>query len=129
MPEGKDKALDFHPSTVDEILAITACPVVCINQGSFFTYINKAFEDTYGCTSEELLGKSVTTIMPEHMRNAHLVGISHFLVTEQPRVLQTPLPLHVLCKSGEVKDMELYIVGEKSKREWRFAATIKPRKT
>ncbi len=107
-------------------MSVTDMPVVCIDNASFFTYVNKAFEDAYGWKSKELIGKSVTTIMPKHMKNAHMVGFSRFVVTEQSRVLGKPLPLKICKSDGEVQDMKLFIRGEKKDSTWRFAAIIKP---
>lgn len=68
-------------TTVDDLLKITDLPVVAINQGSIFTYINESFTKEYGWTPDDLLGKPVVEILPDHMRSGHNIGFARFLAT------------------------------------------------
>lgn len=114
------------PKTYNDIIKEEKLPAVAIDHRSVFTMINRAFTETYGWEESELLGQSVTMIMPEHMRDAHTVGFSRFLSTEQPSLLGKPLPLEVYCRDKRTVSAEHYIVGEKHQGTWRFAATITP---
>lgn len=113
--------------TVAEILAEKKLPAVAIDQHGLFFFVNKAFEKAYGWQEKDLIGQVVTKIMPPYMRDAHNFGFSRFLTTEESRILSKPLDLPVFCKSGEIVEAQHYILGEKRKGAWRFAATIKPR--
>lgn len=113
-----------RPKTVTEILGLTDTPVVSINDHGIFTFVNQAFTDTYGWTESDLLEKPVTTIMPPQFRDAHIVGFSRFLATEEARIAGKPLPLSILFKDGHVAEAEHYILGEKQNGKWLFAATI-----
>lgn len=99
-------------------------PVVAIDDRGLFFYVNKCFEQTYGWSEEDLLGKMVTTIMPPHMRDAHNIGLSRFLTTEKSTLMHKPLDLPVTCKDGATLSAEHYIVGEKIEGKWKFAAKI-----
>lgn len=114
----------MYPTTVSEIVAEAGKPVVVIDAEAVITYVNPAFQEAYGWTSKDLVGEVVTKIMPPHMRDAHNFGFSRFLVTESPRILNTPLQLPVYCKDGSVIDAEHFILGEQTDGTWRFAATI-----
>lgn len=113
-----------YPKTIDEMLALEGVPVVVIDQESIFTFINDAFQKEYGWTSDDLLGKPVTVIMPEHMRNAHYIGFSRFLTTETSELLGKPLPLAVRYKDGTDSTSDHFILGEKKHGRWRFGAII-----
>jgi PAS domain S-box-containing protein len=115
------------PQTYTEVIAIQELPVVAIDHNSLFTMVNKAFEHEYGWRESELLGKSVTEIIPPYLRDAHQIGFSRFLTTEEVTLLGKRLPLGILYKNGTVQDAEHYILGEKYKKQWRFAAIITPR--
>lgn len=115
-----------YPADYDALIAIKDVPVVAINQESFFTYVNQAFEDAYGWPAAEVMDLPVTTIMPEHMRNMHMIGFARFLSTEEPRLIGKPVKVSVQCKSKEIKDVELFILGKKNEDVWQFAAIIKP---
>lgn len=116
-----------RPSTVAEILELEDTPAVSINNHGVFTFINKAFTNVYGWTEDDLIDRPVTTIMPPEFRDAHIVGFSRFLATEEARIAGKPLPLAILFKDGHSEDAEHYILGEKKDGEWRFAATIQLR--
>lgn len=112
--------------TYQEILKEEKLPTVVIDHNSMFTHVNKAFQDAYGWSSEELVGKSVIEIIPPYLRDAHQIGFSRFMATEQATLLGVKLPLAILYKDGEVRDAEHFIIGQKKGDRWSFAATIVP---
>ncbi len=113
-----------YPATVDELMTRQDVPVVAIDQESIFTYINPIFTREYGWTSEDLLGKPVTEIMPAHMRSGHTVGFSRFLTTETSTLLGKPLPLKVRYKDGREELSVHFILADKKADRWVFAAII-----
>lgn len=114
--------------TFADIRAEEALPAVAIDQNSMFTWVNQAFEREYGWTEDELLGKSVTEIIPPYLRDAHLVGFSRFMSTGKATLLGRALSLSVLYKDSSVRDAEHFIVGERQRNQWHFASTIVPRR-
>lgn len=116
-----------NPQTVTEILNEQTIPAVAIDNQGLFTWLNQAFTTTYGWAESDLLGKSVTTIMPPAFRDAHHVGFSRFISTEKATVAGKPLPLAILFKDGTIKNAEHFILAEKKDGQWRFAATIRLR--
>lgn len=117
--------MKVYPRTVEELMALRDVPVVAIDQESNFTYVNKAFETEYGWSSEYLVGKPVTVIMPAHMQGAHTVGFSRYLATEKSDLLGTLLPLLVTYKDGRCEIANHYILSTKqSDGRWLFAAII-----
>lgn len=111
-------------TTVADLLKVTDLPIVAIDQSSIFTYVNDAFTKEYGWTSEDLIGKSVIEIMPDHMQSAHNVGFARFLTTEHSDLLNKHLPLKVKYKDGKEKVSDHFIVGNKIDDQWQFAAII-----
>lgn len=113
--------------TIADMMKEKESPVIAIDNQGLITYANQSFTQAYGWTEEELTGQVITVIMPPYMRDAHNFGFSRFIVSEHPRILSTPLELPVQCKDGKVIEAEHYILGEKLKNIWRFAATIIPK--
>lgn len=111
-------------TTVDDLLKVTDLPIVAIDQASIFTFVNKAFTQEYGWTSDDLLGKPVAEIMPDYMRSAHNVGFSRFLATEKSELLNKNLALKVKYKDGSEELSNHFIVGSKKDGVWQFAAVI-----
>jgi PAS domain S-box-containing protein len=115
-----------YPASYEDMIKITDKPVVAIDNESFFTYVSAVFEEYYGWSAKDLIGKSVTTIMPDHMKNMHMIGFSRFLTTEQPRLLGKPVKVELVCKNKSILEVELYILGSKIKNNWHFSALINP---
>lgn len=111
-------------TTVDQLLTIEDIPIVAIDQGSIFFHINQAFTDEYGWTKDDLIGKSVVEIMPDHMRSGHNIGFARFLATEHSELMNKYLPLKVKYKDGREELSNHFIVGNKKDGKWQFAAII-----
>ena len=67
--------------------------------------INKAFEQTYGWTEDQLRGQPLSLILPGAFQMSHQLGFSRFQATEQST--------H-------------FILGEKREAGWVFGATLTP---
>lgn len=111
-------------TTVDDLLSVSEEPIVAIDQASIFTFISKAFTQEYGWSSDDLMGKPVAEIMPEHMRSGHNIGFARFMATEKSELLNKYLLLKVKYKDGRELLSNHFIVGDKKNGKWRFAALI-----
>lgn len=111
---------------VKDLLIEKVVPVVAIDEHGLFFHVNTAFEKKYGWSKNDLIGNLITLIMPPHMRDAHNSGFSRFLMTEESKIQEIPIPLPVFCKNGKVENATHFIVGEKKNGKWRFAASITP---
>ena len=112
--------------TFSDVLTDAASPVIVLDDQGIVTSINDAFKNEYGWRDEDLLGRSVSIIIPPALRQAHHVGFSRFLSTETPTLLSKPIQLPIVCQNGQERTVEHCIVAEKLDGKWRFAATIRP---
>lgn len=112
--------------TIKEIKRKTDIPVVEVDGQGVFLFVNERFCKVFGFSREEILGQSLTTIIPTHLHDAHTMGFSRFLSTEKPTLLGQPLKLKAVNKNGEELEAEHFIIAEKIGQQWHFAATIKP---
>ena len=70
------------------------------NAFGIITFINAKFEETYLWSSSNLVGKLLMTIIPQTLHDAHNMGFSRFLTTEQPTLLGKPLQLAIIKGDG-----------------------------
>lgn len=112
-------------TSVLSLLSQEKIPAILVNDKGFVTDINIAFSNAYGYTKDILVGKPLSTIIPENLQAAHHIGFSRFLNTEKPTLLKQPLQLAVQHASGAVLIAEHCIYAEKLDNQWVFAATIK----
>ncbi len=110
--------------TFSEIKLETQLPVIITDQQGFITYINEAFNTVYGWSYEELLGLPLEAIIPQSLHDSHRLSFSRFVMTEKSRVLNHPLLLKIVTKSGSEVESEHFITAEKQGENWFFAATI-----
>lgn len=112
--------------TLEELKGLADALVVIADQDGFITFVRGDFSGVLGWESGELLGKSITVLMPKRFRDAHNLGFARFLMTEQPTLLNRPLNLKVLTKDGEELDSEHVIIAEKTGGRWVFGTSIRP---
>lgn len=66
-------------------------------------HVNSAFLKLFKYTKEEIIGKSISTIVPEKYREAHRKGMSRYNSTGEKRVMDAPkVNLEGLKSDGEV---------------------------
>ena len=112
--------------TVREFESEVVFPVVIADSQGVITHINEPFTSAFGWTPEEIIGKLLSAIMPPKFRDSHHLGLSRFLTTQSPTILDQPLQLEVLTKTGEVINAEHLIIAERREQTWVFAARIRP---
>lgn len=113
-------------TTVKDLRRETRLAVVIADQEGVITYVNRPFLDLFGWSRAEIVGRSLTAIIPPNLHDAHNLGFSRFTLTRKSTVLDRPLTLAAVTKDGRVFDAEHFIVaGEEGGRRV-FAATIRP---
>ena len=75
----------------------------------------------------QLVGESISAILPPSFREFHHAGFARFQLTESSKVVGHPLTLATVCSDGSEVQSEHYIVAEKyPDGSWSFAATLRP---
>ena len=81
----------------------------------------------YGWVEGQLVGESISAILPPSFREFHHAGFARFQLTESSKVVGHPLTLATVCSDGSEVQSEHYIVAEKyPDGSWSFAATLRP---
>lgn len=101
-------------------------PFVMTNNQGVVIEINGYFETIFGWKETEIRGKHVTVVLPIAFRDAHHLGFSRFTATEISTILNHPLQLKALTKSGQEILSEHFIVAEKQDNQWFFGARLQP---
>jgi PAS domain S-box-containing protein len=112
--------------TIDALKAEAAIPAIIVDHNGTIVHINEVFEETWGWQKDQLVGESLTTIIPDNLRDAHHMGFSRFSVTGKPTILNQALELIILKADGQETPAEHYIIAEEIDGNWVFGATIKP---
>jgi PAS domain S-box-containing protein len=106
------------------ILAQTASDVIIkIDATSTILFINRAGERVFGYKASEMIGKSLTMIMPEHLRDAHRKGIACYLQTRKRKLTWQSLELPALHKDGHIFPLEISF-GESERQGSHFFIAV-----
>lgn len=101
-------------------------PLVITDHEGLVLEVNAPFVKVFGWSQEEIRGCSVTILLPLSFRDAHHLGFSRFQLTEISTLLNHPLQLKAILKSGAEILCEHYIMAEKQGTNWIFAALLRP---
>ena len=102
-------------------------PFVRADANGDIVEFNERFAAVYGWTQQQLLGQSISLILPASFREFHHAGFARFQLTENSKVVNHPLTLATLCSDGSELQSEHFIVAEKyPDSSWSFAATLRP---
>ena len=102
-------------------------PFVRADAAGNIVEFNQRFALVYGWRDRELIGESISAILPPSFREFHHAGFARFQLTQTSKVLNHPLRLATFCADGHAIESEHFIVAEKNENgNWSFAATLRP---
>jgi PAS domain S-box-containing protein len=84
--------------------------VVSIDHQARVTYVNSAFEQTFGYRAEDVLGQELAeVIVPPSQRTAHRAGLARYLATMQPHILGQRIEVAAMRFDGSEFPAELTV--------------------
>jgi len=86
---------------------------------------NQAAEGMFGYSAEEIVSKSLTSLMPVRYREQHTKGLERVRSTHETRVIGNTVELHGLRKSGEEFPIELSLSRSVEPNEQFFCGIIR----
>lgn len=100
--------------------------IITIDQRSRVTEWNPAAEQTFGWTSEEILGKTLTeTLIPSEYAEAHYAGVDNHLKHGGGPILGKRIEIVARNKAGNIFPVELAVVEIENKDEPGFTAYLR----
>jgi PAS domain S-box-containing protein len=116
--------MEKNMSLYDDFIADDAVPIIFANSEGFVTDINRSFEETFRWPARLLVDQPLSHIIPEDLRDAHNMGFSRYIITENSTILDTPLNLKILCGDGKILMAQHLIVSLEKDGERILAAKI-----
>src|SRR5882672_7155592 len=90
------------------VIADTASDaIITIDEQSTMLFVNRAAEKIFGYTRAELLGQSLTMLMPDYLRQVHRVGLERYVALGERHISWEAVELPGLHKSGREIPLEL----------------------
>src|SRR5260370_3418258 len=109
---------------INRIIADTASDaIITIDENSTMLFINRAAEKIFGYSHAELIGQSLTMLMPDYLRHVHRAGLQRYLATGARHISWEAVELPGLHKDGREVPLELSF-GEFTENGRRFFTGI-----
>ena len=108
------------------ILETALDAVISIDRDSRVTYVNSAFERTFGYRAEEMAGRDLAeTIVPPSLREAHRRGLARYLETGQSTILNRRIEMQAQRADGTVFPAEVSVTRTGLPGEPAFTAYVR----
>ena len=109
---------------INRVIADTASDaIITIDEESTILFVNRAAEKIFGYARAELLGQSLTMLMPDYLRHVHRAGLQRYLATGERHRSWEAADLPGRHKSGREIPLELSF-GEFAENGRRFFTGI-----
>jgi two-component system, NtrC family, sensor kinase len=123
--EAKNRALTQSESRYRQLTEGCLDAVVVADQQSRITLFNPSAERAFGYTANEVIGHSLTMLMPERYRQAHDDGFARYVATRDPRLVGRTVELFGLRKNGEEFPLELSLSAVEMGGQLQFIGSIR----
>ncbi|MHB0975575.1 MAG: SpoIIE family protein phosphatase [Candidatus Aquicultorales bacterium] len=118
LAEGIERFSSLIESTTDAIIG-------CTGGGFTVSFWNTAAERMFGYTKEEIVGKPLSYIIPERLREEHRRGVTRFIAEGRAIYLGKTMEFEGLRKGGSEFPMEISLGAWRRKEETLFVAVIR----
>lgn len=103
-------------------------PTIAADDRNRIVAVNGPAADLLGWHADDLVGRPLTTLIPEHLRKRHRAAFTSLLLSGQPRILGRSVPLPALHHDGRLVPVRLFIqTQETTDGRTVFVAQLAPR--
>jgi PAS domain S-box-containing protein len=121
-----EEALRDSEAQTRSIVDTALDAVVTMDGEGIITGWNRQAEATFGWTSEEAVGRSLSeTIIPPGYRDSHLLGLHRYLATGEATILGKRLELSALHRDGHEFPVELAITPIGTEQQRAFSGFVR----
>jgi PAS domain S-box-containing protein len=124
--EARTAVLAVSEARQRAILDTAIDAVISIDRDARVTYVNSAFERTFGYRAEEVIGHDLADkIVPPSLREQHRRGLARYLETGQARILDQRLEMPALRADGTEFPAEVAVTRTGLPGEPSFTAYVR----
>lgn len=120
----KMDSLEYRTTQLNTILDTAASGIVTIDGTGRILSFNRAAERIFGYSLDEIIGKNVSTLMPENIAREHGSYLARYLTTQKPTILGQRREQQGQRKSGEIFPIMLQVNAMEIDGEQFFSGII-----
>ncbi|MGV9938099.1 SpoIIE family protein phosphatase [Streptomyces sp. NPDC003401] len=103
-------------------------PTIAADERNRIIAVNGPAADLLGWRADDLVGRPLVTLIPEHLRKRHLTAFRSLLLSGRPRILGRSIPLPALHRDGRLIPVRLFVqTQEMPDGRTVFVAQLTPR--
>ncbi|MEU5362132.1 SpoIIE family protein phosphatase [Streptomyces sp. NPDC005925] len=103
-------------------------PTVAADESNRIVAVNGPAAELLGWHADDLVGRKLTTLIPEHLRERHLSAFTSLLLTGESRIVDRSVPLPALHHDGHHIPVRLFVqTQEMADGRTVFVAQLTPR--
>ncbi|MFC9287583.1 SpoIIE family protein phosphatase [Streptomyces sp. NPDC057052] len=87
-------------------------PTIAADERGTIVAVNGPAADLLGWHPDDLVGRRLTTLMPEHLRQRHRTAFTSLLLSGQPGILGRSVPLPALHRDGRLVPIRLFVQSQ-----------------
>ncbi|WP_078600068.1 SpoIIE family protein phosphatase [Streptomyces violens] len=99
---------ELVPCDVSHVWA-SRVPTIAADDENRIIAVNGPAADMLGWQADELVGRRLTVLIPEHLRERHVAAFNSLLLTGQSRILGRSVPIPALHRDGRLVPIRLFI--------------------
>jgi|GEM_PF-593478 PAS domain S-box-containing protein len=99
--------------------------IISVDSDDTIIFWNKAAQKIFGYSEKEILGKPISTVIPEQYREAHREGVKRYLRTKKPVLIGKTVELQGLRKGRTVFPVELSLSTWQARGRTFFSGIIR----
>ncbi|WP_079084032.1 SpoIIE family protein phosphatase [Streptomyces longwoodensis] len=92
----------------------SAVPTVAADDAGRIIAANAALGDLLGWQTDELIGRPLTVLIPEHLRERHQAGFTALQLTGRSRIMGRSIPLPGLHRDGSLVPVRLHVQSQEA---------------
>ncbi len=93
----------------EAVLRTAVDPIIIIDEAGVMVHVNEATEQLFGYSSEQLIGRNVSLLMPEPHRTAHDGYLTDYLATGEANIIGIGREIEGLRADGTIVPMALAV--------------------
>lgn len=111
------EALQTSEERFRRVVTVSRDVIILADEQGYIIGWNEAAQTLFGYQAEEIMGHSLTTIIPDRFRAAHRQGMEHYLHIGQVHALGKTLEIQGLRKDGSEIPIELSLSTWRQKEQ------------
>ena len=126
--QAREAGLQLHESETRTRAVINDAMdgIITINDQGIILSFNRAAEKSFGYSASEIIGKNITQLMPEEMRNAHSAGLTRYLTLGAKKLIgKGSIEVPGLRQNGAIFPMEIAINEVESEGQVIFVGILR----